>query len=83
MAYGGVPADRRAKKPVRFPDDDELRDLLEDAAPLAERQAARNGLELETWMFADAICRICPEIKKCDQVLLEEAVERVLKDMGR
>ena len=64
---------------VRFPSDDEINDFLDDALPLALKEATKQGLELEAWMVADAICMICPEIEKCDRQLFEEAVIRVLR----
>ena len=67
------------KKNVRFPTDDEILDFLDDAIPIAKKEANKNGMSIETWMLADAICRICPEIIECDQLELGKAIERVIE----
>ena len=62
---------------ARFPDDEEIEEFLAEAIPLAEKNAAKNKMELESWMLTDAICMICREFELCDQGMLEAAVERV------
>lgn len=64
-------------KDVRFPTADEILELMEDAVPLAQKEAARNKMEFETWMIADALGRVCPELALCDQRALEQLVEQV------
>ena len=76
------PGKKHAKeKQVRFPTDGEIEDLLDDAIPIAKKKAAIHKMDLETWMLADAICKICPEMARCDQQEFEAAVERVFKQM--
>ena len=69
------------RRHVRFPDDEEIMEFLDEAIPIAEREAAKNKMDLEIWMLADAMCSICPEFSLCDQKKLEEAVERVYIEM--
>ncbi len=71
------------KKHVRFPDDGEISDFLEEAVPLAEQNAAKHHMEVETWMVADAMARICPELAMCDHVKLEAAIECVMRSQNR
>ncbi len=68
-----------SKRVIRFPSDEELDEFLDDAIPIAQKQAAKYNLEVEEWMVADAICQICPEIRQCDQQQLVQAVARVLE----
>lgn len=69
--------DRPIRRNIRFPDDEEIEEFLEDAIPLAERNAAKHNMELEPWMLTEDVCTICVELEKCDQGMLEAAVERV------
>ena len=39
---------------------------------------SKNGVDIGTWMFSDAIGKIRPEILECDQDTIKAAIERVL-----
>lgn len=69
-----------SKRIIRFPSDEELDEFLDDALPIAQKEAAKYDLEVEDWMIADAICQICPELRHCDQQRLVQAVARVLEE---
>lgn len=68
----------KREKKVRFPTREELECLTDDAVPLAQKQAKKYRIPLESWTVVDAICEICPELAFCDQRKIEDIVESIL-----